>query len=172
MQPENETEKQPSCPWSKLKQKTVPLDIGNENDDDESNRKKEIVPDPIEPVPVPVNQTLSDDTKPAETNTGTRYIPPHLRSQSAQQQPSQQAATAATQSSTGGSKYVPPHLRNTTNTQSSQYETTNRQNDFQTSTTNRKLNKNQPNINDVSEFPSLGEFAGPGVNGDDAKNEK
>lgn len=176
VQQDDETEKQPNCPWSKIKQKVVPLHLDNENDADEPTPKETVESKNIsESVKQAAN---GESSKPAEA-TGSRYIPPHLRAQQQQQQPQQPQQAAApppvpAAASSGGSKYVPPHLRNSTNTQSS-YDSApvSRQMDYQTSS-NRKYNKNQPNINDVSEFPSLGDFTGPIANtqsGEDSKNE-
>ncbi len=149
----------------------MPLHLDNENDADESTPKETVE---SKNISEPVKQAANDESsKPVEA-TGSRYIPPHLRAQQQQQQPAVPPPAPAAASSSG-SKYVPPHLRNSTNTQSS-YDTApvSRQTDYQTSS-NRKYNKNQPNINDVSEFPSLGDFTEPKANtqsGEESKNEK
>jgi hypothetical protein len=129
---DSETKRQ-GFSWTQSKQ--TPVVNKNEDESDSS---------PIKEVDsIPTTQATTSTT----SSSTSSYIPPHLRKQQQQQQ-QETPSVASTSSSTGGA-YVPPHLRGTQQSTASSTTTTN---------LNRRWKKNEPNINDVSEFPSLGDI--------------
>lgn len=79
------------------------------------------------------------------------YVPPQLRNQQAADK-----LSSSIQSSSGGGAYIPPHLRNKGSEAAPKLS-----NDSGFQTSSKRSNKNQPNINDAFEFPSLSDVVKP-----------
>jgi len=149
---DGEVEKKSNCPWL-ASSKPEDEEEENKNDSYEEDRIK-VTEEKRESEKVEIS-SRSLTAAVAAPAGGSSYVPPHLRSQQQQQsQPKQQQPDkpAAVEASQPGS-YVPPYLRKTGGATPSSYAPPSREG-FQSSTTTRR-GKNQPNINDECEFPSL-----------------
>lgn len=133
------TEKKLNCPWSQRvaagsqqEQETAGAKEAGDDEGDKNNNTK---------------TGSSEAAEEAKAAAGSRYMPPHLRSSQAAPAPAPAAPALAPPSA-----YVPPALRKQQGSGGSLGDSAG----FQTQ--QRRFNRNQPNINDICEFPSLGDM--------------
>lgn len=149
---EGSTDKKPSCPWSQRiaaasRQEHEGAGVkGTEEDEGDKNNNTKIS-----------SNEAAEEVKPA---TGGKYLPPHLR---ATQMTSTAAAPAPAPAAP--TAYVPPALR-----KQQAAVSTGDSVGFQTQT--RRTNRNQPNINDICEFPSLGDLNQSSASGSESTTTK
>jgi len=159
----DENEKKPLCPWgSSTMQKQDYEDVDYNSVKVDKKEKTAITPAPVE------------TKQEAVASANGAYISPAMKRQMAEASgnkiSTQPAAPAASTSESSGGKYVPPNMRNKTGADS--YS-------IPTSSVNYRgpkgSAKGQPNINDTSDFPTLGGAVEHGktskVNGFDEKFE-
>lgn len=130
---DGESDKKPNCPWKKIGSVEKPIDL-KENVSDLNGDKK--------PLETEKKMEITS-SEPSTTAVPGKYIPPSMRNTS-----SAISAPVSSEPLVSTNKYVPPSLRAAT------VSTTDKNIGFQ-SVSQSKRNKNQPNINDICEFPSL-----------------
>lgn len=158
----NEVEKKSNCPWL-AKDSTKPAENNNYDDDEDDSNNKE-----NEETNNKHNQPQQQQVaEPIKQSTGA-YIPLHLRNKQQQPQPAAPSAPAPSSTNSSGS-YVPPHLRNSNNSSSAPSSGMSSKDVFHATGSSRRGNKNQPNINDEGEFPSLFDVKTPTINDSNQK---